>query len=94
MPDPVARCPDIPEDLVTFIQRAGAKNPEERFGSCAEAAEFLRVASELPLVDALDLATLSIVYHPTRKAAVQEALQQLKDALAPLTGVKLRVAGS
>ncbi len=89
MPDPALLVPSIPEDLREFILRAGAKSPEDRFSSCDEAMRFLLVASELPVVHRIELSTLAISYHPSRRAMVEAAVTQLRAQLDGVPGIAL-----
>ena len=88
-PDPRLIVPDIPEDLVQFIRVATAKRREDRFPSCDAAARFLQTAAELPLVNKLELSTLAISYHPSRRRQVAEALRELHNRLNGVAGVSL-----
>ena len=89
MPDPRELEPDVPEDIVEFIQRATAKSPKDRYDSCEEAAAFLQAAAELPLVNKLELSTLAISYHPSKRAAVAQALRELHKRLSNTAGISL-----
>ncbi|MCO4761975.1 MAG: protein kinase [Myxococcales bacterium] len=89
MPDPRRLQPDIPDDLVQFIEMATAKKPDDRFSSCDEAAAFLQTAAELPLVRKLELSTLAISYHPSRRAVVATALRELHAKLSNTPGISL-----
>ncbi len=88
-PDPRILVPDIPEDLVQFIRVATAKRRDDRFPSCDAAARFLQTAAELPLVNKLELSTLAISYHPSRRRQVAEALRELHNRLNGVAGVSL-----
>lgn len=88
-PDPRLLVPDTPADIVEFILRATAKRPAERFGSCAEAVAFLQLASDLPVVHRIELSTVAISYHPSRRQLVSEALDELRQRLGGLDGVTL-----
>mgnify|MGYP002629286299 CR=1 FL=1 len=89
MPDPRVLEPDIPDDLVQFIETATAKKPADRFESCGEAAAFLQTAAELPLVRKLELSTLAISYHPSRRGVVAKALRELHGKLSNTPGISL-----
>ncbi len=89
MPDPRVLEPDIPDDLVQFIQTATAKKAADRFDSCEEASAFLQTAAELPLVRKLELSTLAISYHPSRRAVVAQALRELHGRLSNTPGISL-----
>ena len=88
-PDPREYAPDIPDDLVQFIRIATAKRREDRFESCDAAARFLQTAAELPLVHKIELSTLAISYHPSRRRMVAEALRDLHARLSHVAGVSL-----
>jgi serine/threonine protein kinase len=89
LPDPRQVVPDLPDDLLQFIRKATAKRPADRFGSCAEAAQFLQTAAELPMVHKIELSTLAISYHPSRRRVVAQALRDLHQTLGSLAGVSL-----
>ena len=88
-PDPRKLAPDIPEDLAQFIRVATAKQRDDRFPSCEAAARFLQTAAELPMVHKLELSTLAISYHPSRRRQVADALRELHGKLTNVTGVSL-----
>lgn len=60
LPDPRQYQPDIPSGAVAIVMKATAKNPVERYQSCAE---FL---GALDLVDELDHSSPTVVLPPTR----------------------------
>lgn len=86
-PDPRLVVPDAPADLCEFVQIATAKRAKDRYKNCEEAISFLRLATELPVVKSLELTTLAISYHPSRRDQVQEAIAKLRDDLQGLDGV-------
>jgi len=86
-PDPRLLVPDAPADLCEFVLRATAKRAAERYPSCDDAVRFLRLATELPVVKSLELTTLAISYHPSRRARVQEAIERLRGELHEVEGV-------
>ena len=88
-PDPRLKVPDLPDDLQEFILKATAKAPADRFTSCAEAAAFLQLASDLPVVHKIELSTVAISYHPSRRQMVAQALAELQRALHGQAGVTL-----
>jgi serine/threonine protein kinase len=88
-PDPRIIVPDMPDDLVEFILKATAKAPEDRFATCGEAMQFLQLASDLPVVHRIELSTLAISYHPSRRVMVEAALQELRDKLDGVPGIAL-----
>lgn len=88
-PDPRLKVPDVPHDLAEFILRATAKRPPDRFDSCAEAVTFLQLASELPAVHRIELTTLAISYHPSRRLLVADALAELNRRLEGTPGIVL-----
>jgi len=88
-PDPRLLVADVPADLVEFIAKATAKKPDDRFASCADAVRFLQLATELPVVHRIELTTLAISYHPSRRAMVAEALEALKQRLVDTPGIAL-----
>ena len=89
MKDPRDIYPDIPDDLGEFVLRAAQKRRQDRFVNCAEGAAYLALAGELPMVHKLSLATMSIAYHPSRRAHVAEALNTLRESLATVSGVSV-----
>ena len=87
MPNPSLLVPDVPEDIVEFIRRTTMKRREDRFASCAEAARFLKAAAEVPVLDRFAMSTLSVTYHGSRSALVQQVLAEASRKLAAVTGV-------
>jgi hypothetical protein len=79
----------MPDDLVTFIAKATAKHPDDRYASCGEAAQALRTAAERPLVEHFELLGLAISYHPSLRERVEAAVTVLEAELTGVTGVKL-----
>lgn len=86
-PDPRLIVPDAPADLCEFVQIATAKRARDRYTNCDEAVAFLRLANELPVVKSLELTTLAISYHPSRRTRVQEAIERLRLELTDIDGV-------
>ncbi len=92
IPDPRDVYDDVPEDLVEFIRLATAKKKDHRFASCGAAAEFLRTAERVDLIDDLHQASISVVYVEARSEDVGAALRDLRKALRGLQGVSLHVS--
>ena len=78
---------DVPEDLVEFVQRATQKAVKDRFEDCHQAAKFLRVAAEVPVLDRFVMSSLSVTYHESMKGVVEQALQQAVSQLEGHKGV-------
>ena len=89
MPDPRKTVSSVPDDLAEFIRRACSKDRNDRFSDCARAAKFLTTAAELPLVHRLELSTLAISYHPSRRRVVANVLNELRERLEGISGVSL-----
>ncbi|HAN31018.1 MAG TPA: hypothetical protein DCQ06_05420, partial [Myxococcales bacterium] len=77
--------PDVPDDLVEFIGRSTCKKIDDRFDDCDQAAQFLRVASEVPVLDRFVMSSLSVTYHQSQKHLVE---QVIRDAVTQLEGQK------
>lgn len=88
-PDPRLLVPDLPGDLAEFVLRATAKRAQDRFESCGAAVTFLKLANELPMVRHIELTTLAISYHPSRRQLVQAALDALHQLLDGHEGVAI-----
>ena len=88
-PDPRLKVADLPDDLREFILRSTAKKPEERFSTCDEAVAFLQLAADLPVVHRIELSTVAISYHPSRRQMVADALADLEKRLSHQAGVTL-----
>jgi serine/threonine protein kinase len=88
-PDPRLRVADLPDDLREFILKATEKKSTDRFTSCAEAVAFLQLAADLPVVHRIELSTVAISYHPSRRQMVADALADLEQRLAHQAGVTL-----
>lgn len=89
MPDPRDIEPELPEDLAEFIMCATAKSPGDRYAGCDEAAAFLQAAAELPMVNKIELSTLAISYHPSKRAVVAQSLRELHKRLSNTAGISL-----
>ena len=84
-PSLLRRAPDAPEWLLTFIERATAKRPSDRFPTAQAAADFLAAASDAPAP------TGRLVQYAAGDAArVERALERLKTELAQ-AGVTIRM---
>lgn len=92
LPNPRDERPDLPDDLLEFIVRATAKDPDARFASCADAAAFLKAAAEVPVLDRFAMSALSVTYHASRKELVERVLAEAQKKLEGLAGVALFVA--
>lgn len=88
-PDPRLLVADVPADLAEFVLKATEKRAKDRFASCDEAVTFLKLATELPMVRHIELTTLAISYHPSRRALVQEALAALNERIGGVDGVAI-----
>ena len=62
---------------------------EDRFATCDDVFTFLQRAAELPLVKRLELTTVAISYHPSMRAQVAEALDELRHKLGDTPGILL-----
>jgi len=87
LPDPRTLDPDIPDDLVVFIQTCAAKRKEDRYGSCAEATDALRQSSRASAAEPIEMSALSLTYLPSRRAQVQLILRDAVARLRRLRGV-------
>ena len=88
-PDPRVCVADLPDDLREFILKSTAKKPDDRFTSCSEAVAFLQLAADLPVVHRIELSTVAISYHPSRRQMVADALADLERRLSHQAGVTL-----
>lgn len=89
VPDPRIFDPDIPDDLVRFIQRNLCKQPGERFASAVEAADFLRYSGDATAGELLELSALTLSYLPSRRSQVQLVLREAVEKLRRLRGVQI-----
>lgn len=87
LPDPRREVADLPDDLHEFIMRATRKKPEDRFADCGEAAAYLKAAAEVPVLDRFGMTTISVTYHETRSAQINEIMAEAEERLRGLTGV-------
>lgn len=79
--------PDTPDDLVEFIQRATAKRADDRFKDLHAAAEFLKVAAEVPVLDRFAMSSLSVTYHESMRNLVEKVMRRAANELAGVKGV-------
>ncbi len=87
LPDPRRAVPDLPDDLHEFIMRSTRKKPDDRFKDCAEAAAYLKAAAEVPVLDRFGMTTLSVTYHESRNAQVQQIMAEAEAKLKGVSGV-------
>ncbi len=87
MPDPRLIRPDIPDDLIEFINTSTAKKPEDRYADLHEAARFLKVAAEVPVLDRFAMSSLSVTYHESMRGLVEQVMQRAVSQLAGQKGV-------
>jgi hypothetical protein len=92
LPNPRDERPDLPDDLLEFIERATGKEPDDRFASCADAAAFLKAAAEVPMLEKFAMSALSVTYHGSRKELVERVLAEAQKKLEGLSGVALFLA--
>lgn len=88
LPDPRHIRPDMPADLVEFIQGCCKKKPHQRFADCDAALAVLEDGPDVPLGGQR---TIRIAHGPESEDAVRDALDALDKALAGLPGVELFV---
>ncbi|MBM4342321.1 MAG: protein kinase [Deltaproteobacteria bacterium] len=91
-PDPRWVEPELPDDLCEFIRRTTAKLPEDRFTNCNEAANFLKAAAEVPVLDRFAMSSLSVTYHASRRELVERVLAEAVAKLEGQSGVALFAA--
>jgi len=89
LPDPRLWDPEVPADLVEFMRIATAKQREDRFATCREAAEFLQRAGDAAVPDPMETSVMSLTYLPSRRAEVQRVLRETAERLAKIRGVQL-----
>lgn len=92
IPDLRLIVPGVPEDLVEFVERAAAKRPGDRFASCAEAASFLKAAAEVPVLDRFAMSTLSVTYHGSKRALVEQVMAEASQKLHEQAGIAFFLA--
>lgn len=91
MPDPSEVRQGLADDLSQFIQKACAKQPEQRFASCSEILEHFGEAEErAPDLSHLQIETLTCVYPPEQLRQVEEALRACRLRLQSVPGVLVR----
>lgn len=77
--------PDIPDDLIEFIAKATEKRAKDRFADLHEAARFLKVAAEVPVLERFAMSSLSVTYHESMRHLVEGVMQR---AVRELMGQK------
>ena len=91
VPAPKIYSPEVDDDLDELVQRACAKYPYERFQSCAEMLAFLGGG---PVVrgddETLAVRTVTLVFPPSKAAAVSDLVDDLKRRAEDLQGVVVR----
>lgn len=91
LPDPLETAPDIPADLVEFIQRATEKSPVDRYLSCAEAADALRAQDDVRATEDGGLASIVVSFPESQRTAVERLLQDMTSRLRLIRGARLLV---
>jgi serine/threonine protein kinase len=89
VPDPRALDHEVPEDLCEFVRISTAKKPDDRFGGCREAVEFLMRNLQSDVADPFELSTMAVSYLPSRRAQVLKILREAGDKLRRLRGVSV-----
>ncbi len=87
VPNPRRCDPEIPEDILEFIQRCAAKSRDDRYATAAEAADALRIGGDLGAGDPVEQSALSITYLPSRRVQVHQIIREATDRLRKLRGV-------
>lgn len=92
LPHPRDRDPDIPDDLVTFIQRSAHRDRQQRFANCRDAGDYLRLAADQTSPDPTEMSSMAVSYLPSRRAQVQMILERTAEELRKLRGVQVVTA--
>lgn len=79
IPSPRKIDPQVPEDLEQFILKAAAKDPNERFQSCAEILDFFAEDTSALQLEKLQVQTFTFVYSSSQTSQVEKLLQQVKE---------------
>ena len=89
VPSLLEAVPEAPEDLVEFIRRATARDPEDRFASCEEAARSLEGSGTLSL-SSLGIDGLTLVFDPSAKEKAEALLEECRERAQQIPGVVVR----
>lgn len=92
LPHPRDRDPDIPDDLVVFIQRSAHRDRNQRFANCRDAGDYLRLAADQTSPEPTEMSSMAVSYLPSRRAQVQMILERTADELRKLRGVQVVTA--
>ena len=84
--------PDVPDDLVEFIERCCAKDPAARFQSCEDAGAFLKAAAEVPILSRFAMSALSVTYHASKRELVERVLAEASRQLDGTPGIAFFLA--
>ncbi len=88
LPDPRKRNPGLPDDLVHLIMKATAKNPKDRFQSCAEIERLFEKDKSGGLsLETTGVKTLTFLYDKRREAALSAFLEEVKRKARGIAGV-------
>ena len=91
VPSPQARNPEVPGDLESFVHRAAAKDPEDRFQSCKEILDHLNEPEGTTgSLDQLAIKTLTFVYSSDQEAVVEEVIEACRQRVAKMPDVEVR----
>ena len=92
IPDVRPQVPGVPEDLAFFVEKCCAKRPEQRFADCLEAQAYLKAAAEVPVLNKFAMSALSVTYHPSKRALVEQVLADASRQLQDTAGIAFFLA--
>ncbi|MEE2788935.1 MAG: protein kinase [Myxococcota bacterium] len=83
---------DCPQDLLNFVKKATAKKPEDRFSSCRDAVQSLKLRRHSEPLTTPHRMRVTLDYGPHQEGVVRAALATFKQSLAGIPGVSLTVS--
>lgn len=73
--------PHIPEDLEEFVQKATAKEPQERFQSAREVLEYFGIKDQYTELSEFKERRIKMLYAPRQEALLDELIEELKEKI-------------
>ncbi len=90
LPDPRVLAPDIPEELAEFVEVAAAKKPEDRYPTCAHAADVLR-AQDPRAGEDQGLTTLAVSFPLGQRTEVERVVAEMAARIRLIRGARVLV---
>ncbi len=91
LPNPREKATKIPEELAQFIEKATAKNPADRYSSCAHAAEALR-AQDPRSDEEVGMTTMAVSFPQSQRTEIERIILETLTKLRHVRGARVVLA--